>query len=51
MVKAALAEENLDEKKFKPSAMLSAISNAKNELITPDLFNRDSYLNEIVGRL
>jgi DNA helicase-2/ATP-dependent DNA helicase PcrA len=51
VVKAALAEMNIDEKKYKPSAVLGAISNAKNELITPDQYKPDSYFNEIAGRV
>ncbi|MCL5995271.1 MAG: UvrD-helicase domain-containing protein [Chloroflexi bacterium] len=35
VVKAALAELNLDEKKYKPGAIHHVISTAKNELITP----------------
>ncbi len=51
VVKAALAEMNIDEKKYKPSAVLGAISNAKNELITPEQYKPDSYFNEIAGRV
>jgi DNA helicase-2/ATP-dependent DNA helicase PcrA len=51
VVKAALAEMNIDEKKYKPSAILGAISNAKNELITPEQYKPDSYFNEIAGRV
>ena len=42
---------NIDEKKYKPSAVLGAISNAKNELITPEQHTPDSYFNEIAGRV
>ena len=51
VVKAALAELNLDDKKYKPGSIHSAISNAKNELITPEEFEAGSYYNEIVKRV
>ena len=51
VVKAALAELNIDEKKYKPSSIHTAISAAKNELITPEDYKPDSYFNEIAGRV
>jgi DNA helicase-2/ATP-dependent DNA helicase PcrA len=51
VVKAALAELNIDEKKYKPSSIHAAISTAKNELISPEDYTPDSYFNEIVGRV
>jgi DNA helicase-2/ATP-dependent DNA helicase PcrA len=51
VVKAALQELNLDEKKYKPSSIHAAISTAKNELITPEAYKPDSYFNEIAGRV
>jgi len=51
VVKAALAELNIDEKKYKPSSIHSAISAAKSELITPEDYKPDSYFNEIAGRV
>ena len=51
VVKAALAELNLDEKKYKPSSIHAAISTAKNELIAPEDFKADTYFNEIAGRV
>ncbi len=51
VVKAALAEMNIDDKKYKPSAILNAISTAKNELIAPEQYKPDSYFNEIAGRV
>ena len=51
VVKAALAELNLDDKKYKPGSIHSAISNAKNELITPEEFEAGTYYNEIVKRV
>ncbi|GIV85921.1 MAG: DNA helicase [Candidatus Roseilinea sp.] len=51
VVKAALAELNLDEKKYKPASIHAAISAAKNELVTPERYQPDSYFGEIVGRV
>lgn len=51
VVKAALAELNLDEKKYKPSSIHAAISTAKNELIRPEEYIADSYFNEIAKRV
>ena len=51
VVKAALNELNLDDKKFKPSSIHNAISTAKNELITPDEYKAETYFNEIAGRV
>lgn len=38
LVKRVLRELNIDPKKFDPRAILSAISNAKNDLLTPKAF-------------
>lgn len=35
LVKKALAQENIDEKSFRPRAVLSSISSAKNQLLDP----------------
>ncbi|HRA01132.1 MAG TPA: UvrD-helicase domain-containing protein, partial [Thermoflexales bacterium] len=51
VVKAALAAMNLDEKKYKPASIHAKISNAKNELIAPEDYKPESYLDEIVGRV
>jgi len=51
VVKAALGELNIDEKKYKPAALHAAISNAKNELIWPEQFRPSSYFEEIAGRV
>ncbi|MDD4494057.1 MAG: DNA helicase PcrA [Eubacteriales bacterium] len=42
LMKSCLKEMNLDDKLFPPKAMLSEISNAKNELIYPDKFEREN---------
>ncbi len=51
VVKAALAELKLDEKKYKPASIHAAISAAKNELISPEAYRAESYFQEIAGRV
>ncbi len=51
VIKRVLAELNIDDKKYKPSAVLNAISNAKNELITPELYQPPTYWHEMVRRV
>ena len=51
VVKAALEQLNLDEKKYKPGAIHHIISTAKNELIGPEDFTADSYFNEVAKRV
>ena len=51
VVKQALADLNLDEKKFQPNKMLNGISSAKNELITPDIYTATNYISEITKRV
>jgi DNA helicase-2/ATP-dependent DNA helicase PcrA len=51
LIKRALTELNIDDKKYKPSAVLNAISNAKNELITPDIYQPPTYWHEMVRRV
>lgn len=51
VVKSCLKELNVDDKKYPPRAVLSAISNAKDALITPEKFQRqyksDFYYSKI----
>lgn len=42
VVKQVLKEENLDPKKFEPRALLAAISQAKNKLISPEAFKQNA---------
>ncbi len=42
VVKSILKAKNLDPKKFDPRGILSVISSAKNELITPEQFAKDT---------
>ena len=51
LVKQALKDLKLDEKRFAPSAVLSAISQAKSELVTPEQYEAKSYWHEVAGRL
>lgn len=51
VVKQALADLNLDDKKFSPRKMLNGISNAKNELVTPELYSATNYISEITRRV
>ncbi len=50
LVKRALEDLNIDDKKHKPSAVLNAISSAKSELIPPEGYVAASYWHEAVGR-
>lgn len=51
VVKQALAQLNLDDKKFAPSKMLNGISSAKNELVTPEKYAASNYISEITKRV
>src|SRR5512136_1300520 len=51
LVKTVLKELNIDDKRYKPSAVLNAISTAKNELITPEQYQPPSYWHEMVRRI
>ncbi|HBY93221.1 MAG TPA: hypothetical protein DEP84_04520 [Chloroflexi bacterium] len=51
VAKLVVNELNLDEKKYNPRAMLSLISDAKNELIGPADFPAPDYRGEIVRRI
>lgn len=51
VVKAVLAELNIDDKKYKPAAIHSVISHAKNELIRPEQFRSKTYFEEVAGRV
>jgi DNA helicase-2/ATP-dependent DNA helicase PcrA len=51
VAKQVVRDLGLDEKKFKPNRMLSGISAAKSELITPELYAAEDYLSEIIRRV
>jgi DNA helicase-2/ATP-dependent DNA helicase PcrA len=42
LVKHILADLNLDPKRYDPKGILSAISNAKNDLLTPDAYQKQA---------
>ncbi|MEO1289753.1 MAG: UvrD-helicase domain-containing protein, partial [Chloroflexota bacterium] len=47
----AMAEVDVNPKKFSPRRILSAISSAKNEMILPDNYIGQDYFTEIVSRV
>ena len=51
LVKRVIADLNLDEKQYRPLAILNSISNAKNELILPDEYPLQTYRDEVVKRV
>lgn len=51
VIRQAIRELNLDDKRFPPRAVQSAISQAKSELILPEEYTAPSYWHEVVGRI
>ena len=51
LVKRAIADLNLDDKKYRAPAVLGAISRAKNELILPEIFPVTTYRDEVIKRV
>ena len=53
VVREILKQKNIDEKSTKPRAILSEISRAKEQLISPDIYKgrATSYFEEIVGQI
>ncbi len=51
VVKQALQDLNLDEKRFRPTGVHASISAAKNELVLPDDFPIQNYRDEVVKRI
>ena len=51
LVKQAIKEMDLDEKRFRPNAIHGKISHAKNELMLPEDYPINSYLDEVVQRI
>ena len=51
VVKTALRELNLDDKRYRPRSVHGSISNAKNELIRPDQYPTTTYRDEVVKRV
>lgn len=50
-VTQAMAEVNIDTKKFNPRAVLGMISSAKNEMISASAYVAQDYMSEIVKRV
>ena len=50
-IRAALKDLKIDEKMYRPEAMRSAISKAKNELVKPQNFATTTYYEEIARRV
>lgn len=51
LVKGIVRDFNLDPKLYRPSSMLAAIGNAKNELILPAEYPAGTYRDEVVKRI
>ncbi|MCP5099697.1 MAG: UvrD-helicase domain-containing protein [Chloroflexi bacterium] len=51
VVKQALRDLNIDDKKFPPNKILNGISNAKNELLTPEIYTATNYIAEVTKRV
>jgi DNA helicase-2/ATP-dependent DNA helicase PcrA len=51
LVRQALRDLDLDDKRYRPAAIHSIISQAKNELIGPDRFQARTYTEEIAARV
>jgi DNA helicase II / ATP-dependent DNA helicase PcrA len=51
LVKRVIIDLNIDDKQYRPLAVLNAISNAKNELLLPDEYPLQTYRDEIVKRV
>ena len=51
VVKQALSELNIDDKKFPPGKLLNGISSAKNDLIMPHEYQATNYAGEVTRRV
>ena len=51
VMKVVVKELGLDDKRYRPRALLSAVSRAKNELIPPPEYPVHTYYDEIVARV
>lgn len=51
LVRQALRQLNIDDKRYHPAAVHAAISHAKNELILPEAYQPTIYFEEIVRRV
>jgi DNA helicase-2/ATP-dependent DNA helicase PcrA len=51
LIKQAMKDLGLDDKRYRPQAVHAAISRAKNELIPPEGYETGSYYGEVVRRV
>ena len=51
VVKRILGELDIDDKQYRPRAVLGAISTAKNEMLRPREYNPPTYWHEVAGRV
>ena len=51
LVKQAIRDLNLDDKRYRPRSVHGAISRAKNELVPPEAYSTGSYYGEVVKRI
>ncbi len=51
LVKQAIRDLKLDEKRYRPQGVHASISNAKNELLLPDDYPATNYRDEVVKRV
>ncbi|MDI7277714.1 MAG: UvrD-helicase domain-containing protein, partial [Anaerolineae bacterium] len=51
LVKRALADENVDDKQYRPASVLDAISRRKNELVSAEQMRPATYRDEIIRRV
>jgi len=51
VVKQVMEDQNLDDKRYQPTAVHAAISAAKNELYLPEEYPISSYRDEVVARV
>ncbi|MFK7803289.1 MAG: ATP-dependent helicase [Anaerolineae bacterium] len=50
-IKQAMADLNIDEKRFNPNNMRNGVSQAKNALIRPEDYQSNNYVGEMIGRI
>jgi len=50
LMKSVLKELDADPKRYRPVAVLGAVSRAKSEMLTPETYNPPTYWHEIVAR-
>ncbi|GAB6157971.1 DNA helicase PcrA [Desulfotomaculum varum] len=53
LIKECLKELEIDEKRFQPRSLLGVISGAKNQLLTPEQYDRQAYdfFEQVAGRV